>query len=256
MSRPIILNALDAGIDRQLPNGGANPRALWDLVNGFINLRGKAVSRDGTENDANLPTAGATVGLCAFGGELVVFSHEAQTVPSGYRCEILTHPTDPGATLAWIHFAFAFAGYLYVGAEWSDGAVFHYWLRSADTWQADTIYFEGDLVQPSALNGFVYRAHRVSAPNPVWAPSVARTEDDVIEPTVPSGYQHTCVSALGANPRSGTTEPVWATGDGNLTIEDADSSTSPGTAPSVDPVVTSPIGDPERYRARRGAIDP
>jgi hypothetical protein len=246
MSRPVVLNALEAGISRLRSKGGANPRTLYDLLNGYVTIEGTIKSRPGTEEHTT--ALAGTIGLCAFDGELVVFASEAVAVPSGYRCEILTHPTDPTATLSRIHFAGPFTGFLYVVAEWDDEAVFHYWLRSADEWVAEKIHFDGDLVQPTTPNGFIYRASRATDPNPLWAPNVERTVADVVEPTVASGYKHTVVSALGANPRSGPTEPVWATGDGNLTIEDADSDTAPVTAPIADPDTALPVGNPGRYR--------
>ena len=34
-------------------------------------------------------------------------------------------------------------------AEFENGDVFHYWLQTGDTWQADHVYQLGDIVSPS-----------------------------------------------------------------------------------------------------------
>lgn len=227
--RVVALNALTSGISRLRTKGGADPQTLYDLENAFVTIAGTIKSRPGTVQHAALPAG--TKGLCAFNGGLVVFSDQEQTMPDGFTCEVLTHPTNSELTLAEIHFAGPFLGYLYVVAEWSDSSVFHYWLRSADEWQAETAYKEGDLVQPTEPNGFVYRAYRLNAAGTPWAPNVARTIGDVVEPTTPSGYQHTVVDTLGTNPRSGEVEPGWATTAGGITIEDADNPSATTTAP-------------------------
>lgn len=220
MSRPVALNALSAGINRQRVKGGADPKSLYDLLNGYVTISGTIESRPGTVQDAVLPAG--TKGLFAFDGDLVVCSHVAQTVPAGYACEIVIHPTEPDTPLAYIHFAGPFLGFPYIAAEFEGGDVFHYWLQARDAWAANTSYMPGDLVEPSVRNGYAYKAHRVGAPALTWEPDVARTVGDVVEPTVENGFKYEVIDTLGSAPRSGATEPAWATEDGGLTIEDTE----------------------------------
>lgn len=231
----IVLNAIKGGIDRQRTEGSPSPNVLFDLLNGYRNAAGKLVSRQGTRAIYSLP-AGATKGFCVFNEEFVVFSHEPQTVPAGVVCEVLVHPTDPTLAIERIHFAGPFLRFLYVVAEFTDGAVFHYWLRSADTWTENTPYTLGFTVQPTVPNGFVYVATRLGDPRPLWAPNVARTVGDEIEPTTPDGFYYEVVDTIGTTPRSGATEPDWNAEDGALTIEDVD------TGPPAPPTPTGPTG--------------
>lgn len=231
----IILNAIKGGIDRQRTEGSPSPNVLFQLLNGYRNAVGKLVSRQGSRAIHSLP-AGATKGFCVFNDEFVVFSHLPQTVPSGVTCEVLVHPTDPTLALAKIHFAGPFLRFLYVVAEFTNGDVFHYWLRSADTWTENTPYSLGFTVQPTVPNGFVYVATRLGDPRPLWAPNVARTVGDEIEPTTPDGFYYEVVDAIGTAPRSGATEPTWNAEDGALTVEDVD------TGPPPPPTPTGPTG--------------
>lgn len=229
--RIVELNALEGGITRQRTKGGANSRWLYDLVNGYVQQDGSIQSRPGTTDEIILPAG--TKGLCSVNGGLVVFSHEAQTISDPrVTCEILNHPDDVTLAIAEIHFAGPFLGgdegaYLYVVAEFTNGDVFHYWLQRADTWEAGTVYQQGDMVQPSTPNGFVYRATRLDEAETVWAAGVAREVGDVIEPTAFNGYRYTVVSTLGDNPRSGAVEPTWPTADGAQVIEDTNGVPTP-----------------------------
>jgi hypothetical protein len=206
------------------------------------------VSRPGTTQDAELPTG--SKGLCTLNGELVVFSHTMlEDMPDGYRCEVVQHPDDPEQPIATIWFAGPYLGFLYVAAEFSGGDVFHYWLQGGDAWAADTAYSLGQLVEPTVRNGFVYQANRVGDPGLVWAPNVARTVGDVIEPTTPNGFKYECIDTLGANPRSGTSEPAWPTEDGATIAEDTDliPPTTPTTASQSPDGSQLPDGVTDRY---------
>jgi hypothetical protein len=217
---PLTLTALKAGIDRRKRKGGTNPGELYDLLNGYVNGRGRIVARGGTEEETT--ALAGTIGLMTFDDEFVVFAIEAVAVPSGYVCEIIQHPITPTLELAKIHFAEAYMGFPYVCAEFANGDVYDFWLRRADAWEAETVYLEGQLVEPTTPNGYVYRAKRTGAAAPTWAPNVLRAENDIIEPTVANGYRYTCTDVLGANPRSGATEPTWPTETGALVYEDTD----------------------------------
>lgn len=224
----INLNALKAGINRIRTKGGADPSSLYDLINGYVTIDGSIQSRPGTTRHATLPAG--TKGLCAFKGGMVVFASAFITVPAGYTCEVLIHPTDDTLTLAEIHFAAPFLGYLYVVAEFSDDSVFHYWLRSGDVWQADHVYIPGDIVSPSTPNGFLYQATVKNHPT-AWAAGVARALGDIVQPTTENGWYYTVTEASGTNPSSGQVEPTWPVQDGAEVSEDVDTTPAP-PAPS------------------------
>jgi hypothetical protein len=190
-----------------------------------------------------------------------VFSHQQVFVPDGFTLAILVHPdtVEDGVehSLETIHFAQPIMGALYVVAEFDDGEIYHYWLQPGVEWTAETVYDIGDLVHPVTPNGFVYRAERTTAANPVWAADVPRYdgstsyEQSVIEPTTYNGYYYVCVLAQGDNPRSGTVEPTWPTEEGALVTESADNSDQPGTtdaaAENPDPATTPTAEIRERY---------
>lgn len=257
MTRMVALNALDGGITRQRVKGGANPKWLYDLVNGYVGPDGKVYSRPGTTDEIQLPEG--TRGLCSANGKLVVFASSVVASPDPLvEVEVLTHPTDPTAELLDIHFAAPFLGgasgvYLYVVAEFNDSSVYHYWLRHADTWEASTVYQLGDLVEPTVPNGFVYRASRLGDPGVLWAPGVKRAVGDVVEPTTFNGFSYECVETIGDNPRSGAAEPVWPEEDGAQVIEDTerDQPTTPSTG-TTDPGTDLPPDLRDRYANRAG----
>lgn len=233
--RPVQLSG-EAGINRLKVKGGPPKNALYDLLNGYIDATGCAVSRPGTVEVYALPAN--TKGLCAFGGGLVVFSHAPATgVPSGVTCEVLTHPFDPDKTIDRIHFAAPFLGYLYVVAEFAGGDIYHYWLQRKGTWAADTAYRLGDMVEPTVANGYAYRALRIDDPYPLWVANAERTVGDRIEPTTADGNYYEVIDTAGDIPRSGDTEPTWNTPDGALTYEDVDTG-------GVDQPTTGPVTPP------------
>lgn len=239
MSRPVTLTALRAGIERAREKGGAKPDALFDLLNGYVTTDGAAQSRPGTRAIAKLPAG--TKGCVAFGGRLAVFAHQPVALPAStppLELHLVKHKTDPAQPLAHIHFAEPFLRFLYVVAEFANGDVFHYWLRTADAWNGSQAYDLGALVQPLTPNGYLYRAHRLRAPGPAWAPDVKRTVGDRIEPTTFNGFEYECVQTIGTDPRSGATEPAWPAQHGATVAED----TRKGAAPK--PPATGTVAPP------------
>lgn len=235
MSRSVVLNTLRGGINRLRQKGGASAQVLYDLLNGYVTADNSVESRPGTETHATLPAG--TKGLMAFAGDLVVFSHTAQTVPAGYACEIVVHPTAPSTPVLEIHFAGPFLGYPYVVVEFEDLTCWHYWLQRRDPWAATTDYMLGDVVEPSTPNGFAYRAHRLNAPEALWAADVPRALGDRVEPTTANGFVYEVTDVTGASPKSGTTEPDWPAQDGATVIEDTDltPTTDPGSGSTTAP---------------------
>lgn len=245
--RAVALNSLKNGIDRTRIKGWAKPDTLYDAVNCWVTVSLSALPRPGTVIDAQLPAG--TIGLTTFHGKLIVFSDHLVDLSAfpKYELEILTYPGAAGPLLHKIHFAEPFLGFLYVAAEWNTGEVFHYWLREPSTWQADTIYKFGDLVQPTVPNGFVYEATRLLPADPVWTPNSAVQIGDFREPTVPNSFRYEVIDTIGDNPRTGTTEPIWPETDGAVINEDAniDQTTPPVGTGSSD--TTPPSSVTDRY---------
>lgn len=276
--RSLPLTTIRGGINRLRTKGGARPDNLYDLVNGYVTEAGTVKVRPGTERVATLDSR--TRGLCAFGGELHVFCHVPVSVPEGYVLNILTHPDPPDVgdylyayagdttvAIDKIHFSEPFLGGLYVVAEFEDGSVYHFWLQPGRTWEAETEYKVGDLVEPSTPNGFLYRASRLGDPYPPWQPDEPRYDgigdayaQSVVEPTEPTGYYYVCIATEGPNPRSGTKEPTWPEFAEGTVVERTDTgvpeeveidSTAPppaGTSGSTSPTDTTTVVDPfDRY---------
>lgn len=244
--RPVPLTTINGGINRLRTKGGARADSLYDLLNAQVTDSGTIQVRPGSRRDAQVNTA--TKGICSFGDSLHVFCHEVVDVPSNLTLHVLPHPTDSALTISQIHFSEPFLGFLYVVAEFEDESIFHYWLRSSGAWVADTVYFVGDLVEPTDPNGLAYAANRIGSPFPVWVPNVGRANDDIVEPTTYNGFYFTVVDTVGTNPRSGTTEPDWPAAEGAQVVEDVDgvlsTQATPATAPSTD---TTPQTTQDRY---------
>jgi len=232
--RTFPLTVMKGGINRLRTKGAVSANSLYDLVNGRLTDAGTVKCRPGTIRRATLAS---TKGLVAFQGTLHVFASSSVSVPTGYTLHILNKPNDePGVVtaLSRIHFAAPFMGFLYVVAEFEDGSIFHYWLRKSGTWQANTAYSLGDIVEPTAPNGFAYQAIRNGSPYPSWKPNVTRTIGDIVEPTTYNGFFYTVIDTVGLNPQSGATEPTWPTSDGAQISEDVngfDDSSATSTAP-------------------------
>jgi len=213
------------GMDRRRFKGSPDADKLWELTNAFRNEEGTIERRPTTEQVIVLPPD--TKGLCAYNDRLLVFSHVgAATGNPLFDVVVLINPNAPSSKIKLIHFAAPFLGFPYVSAEFENGDVWHYWLQEAKTWSAASQVCVGDVVLPTDGNetGYAYRAERVDPPYPPWAPNVARTVGEIVEPTTPGCWKHTVKEVYGDNPRSGATEPnPWATTDGGITIEEADS---------------------------------
>lgn len=256
--RTETLTALKGGIDRRKTKGGVAPDRLFDLLDGNVNSAGDAEQRAGTTTVATLPAG--TKGLFQHLGKLNVVASTLLTAPANFIVHTIKHPTVPTATLVDIHFAETYLGYPYIAAEWSDASTWHYWLQERAAWAAGTIYSDGDLVFPTVPNGYAYRAKRATPPAPAWAPNVARVVGDRVAPVDGGNYEHVVTAVLGANPRSGVTEPEWAETNGGITYEDTDVTPPPAAAPPVVPPGTTlppEIGDrypglePGRPRGRQ-----
>lgn len=217
------LTSVKAGINRLKTKGGAARDSLRDALNCYRTEERTMRIRPGSRLVANLGTS--TFGLACFGGERHTFATETVAVPDGYVLHVITHPDatpDAPIALSRIHFAKPFLGFLYVVAEFENGGVFHYWLQLTGTWSANTIYKNGDIVEPTVPNGLAYKATRLSAPFPSWTPRTPKTTGDSIEPTEYNDYFYTVIDTIGANPATGDVEPTWPQIEGAQVVEDAE----------------------------------
>jgi hypothetical protein len=232
------------GINRLKVKGAARADSLYDLTNAYLTQAGTIVPREGTIRAATLTNQ--TVGLTAFNGQFNVFATSMQTVPAGYVCNLLIHPTNPAATLTKIWFAKPFMGFPYVVAQFSTGEVFHYWLQSNGSWAANTVYKTGAIVTPTPANGLAYQALRDMPANSNWTAQSTITAGTVVEPTQYTGYAYRAVSVLGSSPHTGSTEPIWPTTIGGIVQEfgdfDTSSSSSGTTQASSNTTSAQPLG--------------
>lgn len=244
--RTFALSNVKTGMTRLRDKGGASKDSLYDLHNAYVSASGSVVPRQGTRLAYTLPAG--TKGLMSHKGRLLTFSNTVLTSPdaNAIGIEVLTHPDNPALAIVDIWFAAPFLGFPYVVAEFADGSVYHYWLEEAETWQPDTVYNLGDLVQPTVPNGLVYRAGRLNPAGTTWAPDTATTVGDIVEPTTFNGYQFEAIDIIG-DARTGTTEPSWNTGDGAITYEDVNVSTSVVTGGDAGGGGTVPADIQDRY---------
>lgn len=238
--RQEALTTIKAGLSRQRPRGGALKDQLFDLLNGYVTTEKTVRSRPGTTRTATLPAG--THGLVHWDGSFHVFaSSSIGGIPAGYTLNIVRSPN--GEALSRIHFAEPFLGSLYVAAEFADGAVYHYWLRDVETWQANEPYEFADLVQPTVDNGFRYAPSRNGPSYPQWTANAARALNDRVEPSVFNGYYFQVIEVNGTNPRSGVVEPGW--------VRDDDIAPGKRYIESVDGTFQSPTPTPPADRDRR-----
>lgn len=259
MAATQTLGRLQRGIDRTRVRGDVDVASLYELTNAYVTTAGRVKKRDGFA----LQAAGEAValdpntrGLFSAAGKLHTFySVDSVVTMDGVEHHRLPPPPgDPAdPSLAAVHFCALYLGGLYVVAEFSDGSIWHYWLRSAvaATWKPSTMYMDGDGVQPTTPNGYYYTPLTLNPPA-AWAPSVKRAVGDVVQPTTYTGWKYTVVELAGDNPVSAATEPDWIKSEGALVYEDVDA-TPPAPKPPTNGGNT-PGGD--RYGNLPGGLGP
>lgn len=241
--RQFALTTAKGGINRLRDKGGASKDSLYDLLNGYVTQTNSIKPRPGTRRAYSLPAG--TKGMCAFHERLHVFSSDTVTSSDPMVViDVLRHPDQTiASSLVEIHFAAPFLGFLYVVAEWSDGEVFHYWLQENGGWQADHVYLDGEVIQPTVPNGYAYQATRLNPAAAKWKALEPRTVGDIVEPTTGNGYQYEVIDTIGDNPASGTTEPAWIAEDGAIVYEDVTGGSSTTTPPAGGTTVPPSVED-------------
>jgi len=264
--RQILLNDFSGGVNRLRTKGGASEKYLYTLKNAYVTHENTVQSRPGSYTTYKIPAG--TIGLTAFQNKLHVFAGSIIVMTDArFVCNVIKHPVSTTATLVAIHKAVPFTGNLYVVAEFNDGSIYHFYLRSPATWVASTDYMQNDLVIPSTPNGYAYRARRLGSAYPTWAAGAARAVSNIIEPTVYNGFYFTVTAVFGTNPTSGQIEPTWNASAGATTIESSDGQqqpTPPGTGtpivipqqPGIGPGSGGYVGNPAPTPAPDPVIRP
>lgn len=208
MPRPYPLGEQVDGMNVLRTKGGASPRALQLLKNGWITSKRTIQARPGADKELTFPTG--TVGVFGHRGKFHTFSAAATAAPSDARVvvNILRHPTGGAATLTIIHSVFAFLNRIYVAAEFSDGIKKHYWLDEPGAWLANEALAVGDRAQPTVPNGYYYVVKKTDA-TPAWSANKNVVIGEYVQPTTPNGFKYRLTATAGATPRTGAAEPTW-----------------------------------------------
>ena len=217
MPRPFPIAEQSDGINLLRSKGGASPRALFDLKNGYVTSKKTINAKPGSVNVASAP---GTKGGVGFENKIHVFAATPVVVSDPLIVvNVLRHPTGGAAGLLKIHRAFAYLGRLYVVAEFTDGVVQHYWLEAPSAWQANTAMAYGARVQPMTANGYYYELATVNS-FPAWQANTEVAIGSVKQPTTANGFKYTVTATTGTAPiRTGNTEPAWPTVDGATVVE-------------------------------------
>lgn len=120
-----LIQDFKAGIDRRKSIDTAPEGSLWDLVNAHITRGGEIEKRKAFATKYTLPAG--TFGLHSANNQLYVFGSGVDPgVPSGVNYQRLQH-SDSATSMSAVLHAESFDGKPYVIAEFTDGAIFHYY---------------------------------------------------------------------------------------------------------------------------------
>lgn len=119
----------NVGLDRRQAKSVADPNRFLQCKNAFVTAGYQIQRRPAARVYAELPAG--TKGLAAYRGRLAVFS-SGVSIPTGNpnvaSFELDEPPGAVGKDIADIHFAEEFEGFLYVAAEYVNGAKRHHYL--------------------------------------------------------------------------------------------------------------------------------
>jgi hypothetical protein len=234
--RTVAIAENSDGVNLLRVKGGASPKALFSLVNGWITQKKTINARPGTVFAAAAPPF--TVGGVGFENKIHVFAETpVASIDPLVVVDVLRHPTGGAARLKLIHKAFPFLGRLYVVAEFTDGVVKHYWLENPVAWSASKAYAVGSVVRPVTASGFYYE-NKTPVSYPAWQASTEVAIADKRQPTTVNGFVYTVTAVGGPAPhKTGNTEPVWPTTVGATVVERLYSTETPVPpgSPTPDP---------------------
>lgn len=217
--KPFPLGQQVDGINLMRQKGGASPKALFDLKNGWVTSQRTIKARPGSALELTFPAG--TVGVIGFENKFHTFSHAATAAPADPRVvvNILKHPTGGVAALSKVHRKFPYLGRLYVVAEFTDGVVQHYWIEAPAAWQASKVYAYAAAVQPVVQTGMYYEMLTKDV-TPAWQANTEVTVGAKRQPRTANGFRYTATAVTGTAPiRTGNTEPAWPTTEGATVVE-------------------------------------
>lgn len=239
--RPFPLAEQVDGINLMRSKGGASPKSLAMLKNGWVSPKRTINARPGSRKFLSFPAG--TFGVLGF--ENVFHTFASAPVANSNPLivvNVLRHPTGGAADLSIIHRAFPVLGRIYVVAEFADGVIKHYWLDVPTEWAATTTKAFGDRVQPVTDNGYYYELATQDA-TAAWTANNEVVLTDERQPTAINGFKYEVTAVTGTAPiRTGNTEPTWPTTVGLTVLERryvTDSQTDPG---ADDPPTPGPGG--------------
>lgn len=124
----LVIEDFKAGLDTRKSAFTTPPGALLRCNNAHIGRGAEIEKRKAFALHSDLSATPGTAGLVPAGGILYVFgSSDLDQPPEGVSYQKLAHPDDSSIALTAVLSADAFAGRVYVVAEFADGQVFHYY---------------------------------------------------------------------------------------------------------------------------------
>ena len=231
------------GINLMRSKGGASPKSLFDLKNGWVSPKRTINARPGSRKHLTFPAG--TFGVLGFENKFHTFA--ATPVANSNPLivvNVLRHPTGGLAGLSIIHRAFPVLGRIYVVAEFTDGVIKHYWLDVPTDWAASTTKAFGSRVQPVTDNGYYYEVATQDM-TAAWTANNEVALTNQRQPTTINGFRYEVTAVTGTAPiRTGNTEPTWPIIAGATVLERryaTDPQDDPGAnvppAPGAGPVI-------------------
>ncbi len=196
------------GINLMRSKGGASPKSLFDLKNGWVSPKRTINARPGSVKHLTFPAG--TIGVIGFEDKFHTFAAIPVTNANAeIVVNVLRHPTGGAATLLRIHRAFPVLARLYVVAEFTDGVIRHYWLENPAAWTASTVFSFGDRTIPTVSNGYYYvlKTQNVTA---AWTANNTVVVGQFRQPSTINGLRYEVTAVTGTAPiRTSNDEPIW-----------------------------------------------
>ncbi len=216
-----------SGLNQMRKIGTATPRSyfnmpktyldgMWQMTNCYITTGHSIRKRPCIRYNTSLS---GTAGLFAALGVINVFySTNAPSVPGGYAAHKIPNPNAPTTSqITKINYATVFLGQIFVVATYDDGSTHYFYLIENQAWTASTSFPIGTIISPSAAYkaahgdpGYFYQV--TAGPSlATWLANATHALNDIVQPTVPNGFQYKVVATTGTPIQSGAIEPAWPT---------------------------------------------